>query len=374
MKSIIKYIIYFKLYYSILYMAHIVAKIFIGKTTGIFMPTSLPFKLFTFPLVMSVLSIYVPPIRSFLRKLMSLEIDRKNFGFRKFFKSKKVRTTVLLLYIFWLLIGQLILAPITSPGASFDFKSGKFTALSITDVPKVLFSTLLLIKIPFKVAKGFLTTGKSLVGNNKNIKNLTRIVSIVIGFFAIYLIKRGITPLDIIITAVLSFLTLFTPIFKKFFGLLQIRFPRITFKNIFSNKYNAWIAFIFVVFWLLFTLLVVRHIPGYEKINDKVADMIGGEVSLKILFLDFITYLIVPLFFAGKLAAKLGKQGKTDAERKKLFRRGFTLGYTLGILLMTMVRNLIPGSVKDKMEEAQELMDAKIEALKEKIPGGDDDD
>jgi len=341
-------------------MATIIAKIFIGKTIGLIMPFSITFKFLTFPLIFSILSIYVQPIRDFLDKFMGLKIKKSEFGFNKFFTSGKTRSLFGLIYLFWIFMAQLFLAPIFSPDANFDLKSGKLTSIPITGIPKILFSTLLLIKGPFKIAKVFSNIGKQLIGNNKNINKLTKIVSIVIGFFMIYLFKRGITPLDMIIILILTILSLFTTIFKTFFKLLQIDFPRITFKNIFTNKYNSWIGILFIAFWFFFTLLVIRNIPGYEGFNEKVSDFIGGEISFVIILLDFFTYLIFPLLLASYLSKSLSKKAKSEEERKQLKRRGFTLGYVFGILLMTMLRNLIPG---DKIENGKDMLEEKTTEL-----------
>lgn len=349
-------------------MAAIVAKIFISKTFGLLMPLSITFKLLTFPILMTILSIYVKPVREFIDNLMGLKIKKSEFGFMKFFNSSKVRNTIGLLILLWLLLGQLIFAPLLHPGDNFDFKSGKFTTVPISGVPKILLSIVLLMKGPFKMANFLLTTKKLFLGSvyNPDITNLTRIIGLLIGFFMVYIIKRAVTALDLVIALFLTIISLFTPIFDILFKMIQIRLPKITAKSILTRSSHVWIGMLFAAFWLCFTFLVIRNIPGYEVLNEKVSEMIDGETTLLTVFLNFITYLVFPLFIASKLSESLSKKGKTLKEKKKLYKRGFTIGYIIGLLIMMMIRNLIPGSVKDKIEEG-------MDKVSEKIPGIDEE-
>lgn len=304
--------------------AKVLKKVLLDKKIGLVHPKSITFVWFTLPFISTILSIYNPKLSSLANNYLGFDVKNPNI-----FKDNENRIEILSMYISYVLLIQIIYAPIVL--GDRKRMPTKITDITRRDIPMILFRIISVMIIPRSV---------SLFLKN-NVKFEEEGYSQVLGNLGYLTSNIGIVTLDniwnpfsFIVSGILSLMTIkFNDADMKmpylYFEKGKLKVGEIYYKQLiknilgspypnFKNKADDMILASFLLcFWLVVASVVIKQIP---VLQDYIVDD-----SFITMLTNIATFTMIPILF------------KNMSYGTKYASEMTTLGSLLGVVVSTIV-------------------------------------
>ena len=302
----------------------VLQKVFIDKKIGLLHPKSIVFIWFLVPFILTILTIYSPPVSKMANELMGFDIKDPNL-----FRNEEDRIEILSVFVSYSLLMQIMYAPFII-GDKRSIPS-KITSIRKMDIPFILFRMLSIIIIPRSVSL-FLKNNVSFKSpEHSQVASTLTFLTTNIGLVTLDKIWN---PFSFVLSSILSILTITVndsnikvPYFyleknKYKMGLYNIRdnikwtlgseYP--TFK---STPDDIILGVFLLSFWLIIVSSIINNIPFIQ-------DFMPQQSFLRFL-INVFTLTFIPIFFKNM---SYGKKYSTEIT---------TLGSLIGIIGYTII-------------------------------------
>lgn len=289
---------------------------FIHPMFGLAMPTSATFKFVTLPVTLTCMCVYQPHMKELVNAFLGIGLPDK-FSW----KDKEHRRLFFVVYGIANLLVQLLIAPVLTPSPLPMPQFGKITFLTPLTVPKAAFTIATLLLIPRVASKH--------IDSILNIKDpsVAKLSSemLLLGTFACAVMMRdAATPLDLLVPAVLTYLSFKLPAFDKLSKFLfQADFP--IFK-IFNRDF-AMLGLVMYSTWLAMTLAYGDYMPVFKQVNDTVRKVVNGSPDLRFInkSIEFALLYIIP-----------------TVVRRYSLAKDRDLSFSAGFLVALLAKHMLP--------------------------------
>lgn len=302
----------------------VLQKVFIDKKIGLLHPKSIVFIWFLVPFILTILTIYSPPVSKLANDLMGFDIKNPNV-----IKNDEDRIETLSVFVSYTLLMQILYAPfVIGDKKSIPFK---ITTIKKQDIPFLLFRMLSIIIIPRSVSL-FLKNNVSF--KTPEYSHVASALTFLTTNIGLVTLDKIWNPFSFVLSSILSILTITinnsnikVPYFyleknKYKMGLYNIKEQ---IKWILGTEYPTYksspddiILGVFLMsFWLIIVSSIINNIPFIQ-------DFMPQQSFLRFL-INVFTLTFIPIFF------------KNMSYDKKYSTEITTLGSLIGIIGYTII-------------------------------------
>jgi hypothetical protein len=312
------------------------------------------------PVVMTVLTIQIKPIREWFNKTFSLDLDPEKQSFNEFFKNAGAASIVGLLILLWFLFVQIFIMPVVIPIGRPNPMMGKLTGIAVTDMPRILFILAMYILLPFLIMRVIVNIYNEMNPQDKNNLQIHSL-GFIIGFLLTVFLIRTITPIELIVTLIIVIAMLKTGYLKKMMKFFSIEFPDVEdmdFMDYTKDKkiqFFFWLSYLIV---LLMFLILGEFIPGYNILHNQGTRIfgVGGASGFLQILVNLVCFLVLPLAVAQSLARRASPE-----TRNAQFMLGIIIGIFTGMLIqMIAPPKFRPGSLAKQASSAVDKATSKL--------------
>lgn len=338
---------------------------------------SITFRLFSLPFLLNPL---FWEKKYTLLNYLDFELEKKDVSFDGITKRPRIFWSM---YLFNVIIVQLLIVPLLT-FKKFDLIGGKITGVTKSQIPMIMYHILVSFTLPFGLAAVVKDNILKKTTSQLLVKTTTTL-SMLIGFFIAFHIRRTFRIVDILIPYICTYLTLFTTnikqkIEKYTFNLVGISLPseKYSFKDVFDNKKNErmWFFLIFL-FWFSLNIAVGKILPIYSVLRMKLSVLMGekrelisssvaADSALMSLtassrtdsrdFITFITsffiYMLLPIYAGKSYSMMLYHTAKTEEDKLRYARFGFSIGFMSMFFLIFIMENIVPQRTQDRLNSS----------------------
>ena len=315
-------------------------KIFLlKKPFGLLHPLSMTFFTITVPIILIILSIHNPKIKSLVKTYLNVDILKTNSYFKK--ESLRELTTV---YGSYFILSQIFFVILLNPSSKRKIKRGKITTMGVLDIPRVLFDIFSLIIIP-RMASNYVDKNVYFqFDKNKKISAQILYYAAILGIIGLNNIWNYT---NLLVSLFFTFITIILlenkkSVKKLFYNLFGFEFPSKQYKKDYMK-----VCFFIGMFCFTIFSTFSKYIPFYD-------DLLGSELH--------ILEVIVKILFCIWIPIQFRNMAKNTQYESEMFLLGNLISIFIPILFSDIIGYFYEGvdvvsEGIDMAEEAYEDMD-----------------
>lgn len=332
----------------------VIKKLFIKKPLGLLNPLSATFFTLSIPITLIILTIHNKKIKELTQKYLNIDIYKS----KSYFNKESLRE-LSVVYASYFILSQIFLVILLNPSSKRRIFRGKFTSLSIIDIPRSFFDIFSLIIIPRIASNAIENNIYFQFDKNKKISAQILYYTAILGIIGLNnvwnypnLIFSFFLTIIIIILIENNF-RLFYPAFnfKKKFHMQKVAYKDIFF-NLFGFEFpnrEYKLDYLKVCFFL--SVFVFIMVSTYSKYIPFYNDLIGSELH--------ILEIIIKIYFCIWLPIKFKNIAKGTNYETEMFLLGNLLSLFIPILFREIIGYFYDGIgfISDGIDMAEEAID-----------------